>query len=275
MKKVELMSTSIPKKYIFCYLDILGYKTLVDKCFVDPTLIENIRSSFKNIFYDMIADFKHEKSESEVQTDFETIMKSIKVSLISDTILIRMPIEDTKMLSHGLGEKFNTLSYIQVFIYFVSLLFIGFSTKVGYFFRGGISINEHYEDDFNGNGLFITSKALINSYLLEKEADVIRILIHDNVLSFISNDYDEEHKKEFSKIYLYQDSTNRNCLNIYFVLRNDELTRSALDGIREVIKLQMNANRNDVHVLEKYNYFIQYHNKFVNGVFNMPEYTID
>lgn len=267
------MNNYIPHDYIFCYLDVMGYSELV-KYYFKSKMIELLETSFEEVFYKFLDSMKNRATVKN--HEMIEIFNRFKIYVISDSILIRMPLNGLKMLSHGEGDGFNKSFYVQMFCDYISFVFFMFPSKVGFFLRGGVSINQHYENTMNNKGLFMFSKALIDSYTLEKSAKVIRLLVHENILSYIEHNGGKDIKDTFIKDYIHIDSFGDSCLNYYKQFNIAELNFNRhLQNMKEVIESQIKRNKGKDKELGYYRYLVEYHNNYLTKMLNKNEYIVD
>lgn len=256
-------------KYIFCYLDILGYKSLVEAHCDNEETIKAFNSIMEESVMRLLEGFREHLDDTETSMNVEGIYKNIKFTLISDTILIRMPLITT---TNEKSHKVN-VDAISVFLHYVSFLVLTFIYNTGYFLRGGISIGQHYEKSSNETGLFIFSKALIQAYNLEQKAKTIRILIDTEIIHFLARNVESDYsyyEKDF-----YKDLDGIFCLNYYSSLVNGNMADDFFVRLLDNIYGQTSSNKEDVGILTKYLGFIKYHNENVIKKFNKTEYKID
>lgn len=254
------------KKFIFCYLDILGYKSIVAEHSENEELIKIFGGIIKETVIGLTEGFKKPLDDSETSKFVESVYDKINTTLISDTILIRMPILEIE--SNNEQEAFNR---IGIFLHFVSFLILTFIRKTAYFLRGGIAIEQHYEDN-SKNNLFIFSKALIKSYELEQKAKTIRILIDPEVVDYLCYN-DESRKKEVVSLF-YSDSDDLLCLDYYqplTAIMHEDFFPILMDNVRG----QIWHNRKDQNILCKYMGFIKYHNSYIESNEKLKKYKID
>ena len=171
-------------KTIVGVIDILGYKSLVDKY---RNKIGYIRELEESIKYSTV----HLRNEFEVPTfntknveDYYNILLDVvKIRFISDTAVFTLP---NINLSRIKKEELTGLSHcIFIYLLFIERFCLNIISKTGCVVRGGISIGFHYENDFNCPGnLFIFSEGYIRAYDLEKNEQMARIVIDDRLWSY-------------------------------------------------------------------------------------------
>lgn len=255
-----------PEKYIFCYLDILGYKSIVAEHCENEELIETFRDIVKDTVVGLPEGFKQPLDDSETSKFVESVYDKINTTLISDTILIRMPIVDIKD-----NNAQEAIDRIGIFLHFVSFLVLTFMRRTAYFLRGGIAIEQHYEDNEKGN-LFIFSKALIKSYELEQKAKTIRVLVDPAIIDYLCNNDENRRKEVLSRFYT--DSDELLCLDYYDSLL-DTMHEDFFSVLMGNIRGQIWHNRKDQNILYKYLGFIKYHNTYIARRENLKDYKID
>ncbi|HRE09306.1 MAG TPA: hypothetical protein PK605_11750 [Ignavibacteria bacterium] len=254
------------EKYIFCYLDILGYKSIVAEHCNNEELIGIFRDIVKDTVIGLPEGFMKPLDNSETSKFVEGVYGDIKTTLISDTILIRMPIVDIKE-----NNEQKAIDRIGIFLHYVSFLVLTFVRRTGYFLRGGIAIEQHFEDNEKGN-LFIFSKALIKSYELEQKAKSIRILVTPDIVDYLCNN-DENRREEVLNLF-YKDSDDLLCLDYYqplTALMHEDFFSVLMGNVRG----QIWHNRKDQNILYKYLGFIKYHNTYIESREELNKFKID
>jgi len=140
------------KKTYVAYIDILGYKNL----------IESLHDDAPKIIFKIVRD--------AVKFN-EGLYKSIKLILFSDSLII---------WSTGGEDIVNFLNLANV----VNIIRESF-IKAGIFIRGGISFGDHF--DFED---IIVSPALIRSYLIESNYSIFpRIIIDDQIYKKVMSEF--------------------------------------------------------------------------------------
>ncbi len=159
------------KEYIVAFIDILGFKNLVENHFngKDKNSLSALKKGLK-------------KAEKLALINSKKYWKSFKVNIsfkqFSDCVSISMQIEHNKGATTlaMYGAFFNVVKVYQLHLLLDNILV-----------RGGISVGGHFE---NSNTIF--SKALINAYQLEsKNAIYPRILLDKNILNLINSELDK------------------------------------------------------------------------------------
>jgi hypothetical protein len=265
----------LQKKYIFCYLDIMGYRQLVEKFSNKNDLIIEIENLFKSSF-DLLKDFQKGKNKLEYRLDIMTLTNNIKMSIISDSVLVRMSLDDLPSFSVQFNENDKKVTYIVLFLAFIRLLFILFCSKLGHFFRGAISIDDHYENEIDENGLFIFSKALIDAFQLEHEkAYWMRVLISDKFFDYLNALSDKNSTLTLINDNFIVDDDKLSYLNVYQGLRENEKRGEILKAIKTCILSQKKLNCNNDYIIKKYEKFTEYHNNWILKNLNTRDLLID
>lgn len=239
----------IIRKSFCAYFDILGFT-------------DKISSSFKAEKYDLEYFDKYLKI-LEKEIDFinkykhlgrnnETGVFSIKI--FTDNFVIGYPWYDECGESE-LGNIFTILSHIQsAFI------------ENDIFIRGAIALSDLYMDDTT-----VIGPALIEAYRLESEfANYPRIILSDEVekivmkyTKYYANPPDSPQNEEYLR-----DKDGRLFLNYLYLNYNwnrDNLREcyAYLCMHKDSIMRNINQNRNNYKLLQKYLWIAEYHNYFV------------
>lgn len=173
----------LENKQIDCcvaYLDILGFKSMIDSDSHLPVFALRFIKKFIDVFYNSTSG-KHGDVESIDEYDDQGLPKA---TMFSDSIVISQPIKE--------------LDY-PTFIDLVAQLQYGLFSK-GILVRGGISYGKLYHDE---NYLF--GKGLIKAYLLESNyADYPRILVDEDLINTVHKIVDERFEQSW-KDYILTD----------------------------------------------------------------------
>lgn len=272
--------------YIVACLDILGYQNLVNNTHsVDD--IDKIKNAFEetlNVVKKMSEELINE-SDSVFRKANKDIFKKVSFRLISDTFLISMPLDNCDFSDTKIQQYFNVKerieSHIISFLAIVTIIYyrLSMNEDFGYFMRGGISVGEHCEYPLPSIGsvhnTFLFSKTFIECYdLAENKAKYIRVLVSDKFLDFVGN------LSMFENIIFY-DKEGLRCLNIYSFLAKKSLGNTQiLGGIKNNLLKRIGENRTKPYILEKYRYFVEYHNQKLSeqiqsGETQYKDYLID
>lgn len=255
------MSQAKSTTYIFCYLDVLGYKNLIKKSISNPKEITYLKDVINySIFKQFPKILRLFLEEKYVPVKIKKTLKSMKISIISDTIMLRMPL---------LYSDKTSLKSIQAFLILTSFITSIFIGNVQLFLRGGISIGKHFEET-NSKMQFMFSSVLVNAYIAEQKAVDVRIIFDKNTIKYLRKTYG---LKEFKRL-LYKDLDNIYCLDYYFFFNNGAFL-DLLQKIIDAALINIKEFRNDPKVLSKYIPFLRYHNYQVQNILEKPEFTID
>lgn len=252
------MKTSILNEAIVGYIDILGYKNLVNEYCNDIDIIRSLEDLLRKSSVGLIEKLKQFLSEEKnVEEYYQNVLSQVTVRYISDSVLFTLPI--SKMgFSHPSFTKEDIIAHcVHLYFGLIATFCTLFISKTGLVFRGGISKGQHYESEFNSNGihnLFIFSKAYIDAYKLEKKAEMPRIVIGDALclyLNELSYDIDK---------HCFNDGDGRKCFDIYCFLQQDAHSKSILTDIQKGVEANMIKHINKHKELCKLIYFARYHN---------------
>ena len=146
------------EKRAVAFIDILGFKNLVDSAVSDNQSLQEL-SKLVNLL------------EGAVLTLDESVSGSVPKHLIpdhiyiSDCIILSAPINDEERTNYD-GLSIVIMRVIQLTHFFL---------KAGYLIRGGISVGEVWHTDSN-----IVGPAYQDAYLLEEKGDKPMVLLSDS-----------------------------------------------------------------------------------------------
>ena len=243
----------MPEKAIVAFIDILGYGNIVKDC---KNEIE-VAKSLENLMIKTLQMFKKVKDVSIANAEAEfyrnKIIEHIKIKYISDTFLFTL--QPTTLHDDKLKHHDNVLMCMWLYFQFISMLCPRIMGKTGLILRGGISIDTHYENEFDGN-LFIFSKAYNNAYNAQKK-ETARIVIDDKLLSYLK---ETSYLAEYPEFF-YEDDDKKLCFDFYCLLRSDDESKKVISDIKEGILANIHKYKNDSDAISKLKYFVKYHNK--------------
>jgi len=178
-------------KYIL-WLDILGFKTYVEKSISEPHLLQIISDSI-----DAPQDF--EPGLLDLLNIGDITLAEHQISSFSDTIVV------------------STEPSIRGFLYLANYYIKIFSKleKEGLFSRGSLTYGQIFH---TGNKFF--GPGVIEAYSLEKKAQYPRIIIAQNVINMI-NEYTNEHKSFIYRFIQFEDVPYLHALFRYRNFRNE------------------------------------------------------
>lgn len=175
---ISIKLTKNPKDYfvgeiieteprIICFMDILGFKELIDNYDADitSTLLQDIQESFSLAMSNL--------TNGNDSIENKNVLKHLQHQTFSDNISISIPYFDNE---DDFLANFNLLTvYVRGF----QLIMM----NKGFFTRGGISIGSYYADK---NIIF--SKGLVTAYEIEsKKAIYPRVVIDTKIIEKIIN----------------------------------------------------------------------------------------
>lgn len=261
------------KIYFVCYMDILGFKDFVQK----SKFTEEDINQMKNIYNDL-NNFMSSSPKYEGEKSTKILLSKINSTIFSDSIIISMPLEIKEL--DEIDMKSPKIYQTLFFRAYCGLMYTQAFTKYGRLLKGAITIGKHEEDYSNGKR-FIFSKALVDAVLLEKNdtCHYPRIFVSDEAYKYIVKDLE---KKTAAPLGIYIDSKGIRCLDIYLIFRflsidpPSDTLGPIFSLIKDIIKKQVSENRTNPNVMEKYLYFINYHNTQIDKNFkNLLEYKVD
>ncbi|MBN2181908.1 MAG: hypothetical protein JW715_08325 [Sedimentisphaerales bacterium] len=257
------------KKTLLAYLDILGYKEIIEN---EPPgkfykSIVAVFDDLKQLFDGLVPHEISSDSDLEKQCNAE-IVKAIKFNIISDAIIVSLRYDDINRINQDFYEKIdNDFSGLVLFFYIVSTFVLRFVAQVGFLLRGGICLGEFYHDVFNHSlltGDFVFSKTLVGAYLLEQEAKHPRILV-DKSLSELWKTKVEEVSKQYllTKALVVQDMDGEFYIDFYEIMRTNsvEMKKVWLDDIVKKVATMLIEKSDNKNVWKKWYWFKEYHNQ--------------
>jgi hypothetical protein len=226
---------NLPKTYYVAFIDILGYSNLVSDYFevtkANTSLLMRIESIIDEAF----------------RLD-ELMLKQLssKIMFLSDSLIISIERKSTDY--RELDMLFAFLSYLQ-----------SKCLNEGIYIRGAVSEGPHHEKN-NKNYQVLISKALVNAVMIEKsEAIYPRIVIDE----FLMRDLYKNGKKGnyvFINIEAgchFIDFYN-GILTWYHYNEKKESMNDILSKIIDDVTRQIEQNRMDKHIAEKYEWILKY-----------------
>lgn len=229
---------------IIAFVDILGFKNLVDESVSD-------HYSYLRI-HDALEDFRKVKKEKEN----EFYDRDVKVTTFSDSLVISYPLDFVGGLFHILYD----LTYLQ----FILL-------QKGVFVRGGITIGKlrHVQNEIFG-------PAMNTAYMLESTKAIYpRIIISEDVINKgIDNTYEKTKdtaldayswKYESEEVYELLKKDKDGWYTLDYLRMLDEMDTIedyifAMEKIRGFIEKSIEIHRNNEHIVKKYIWVAEYFN---------------
>lgn len=169
------------KKYIVAFIDILGFKKLIDDHFSGKNkhALLLLKKALKEAEQFGIIYSKQYLKQYNIKFSFKQF---------SDCVCISMPLKPNYTTIESYGVFINVIRLYQLILLENRILI-----------RGGISIGGHFE---NANMIF--SDALVKSYKLESQSAIYpRILVDKDLLNLIQKNLTEqpEESKVFHQFY--------------------------------------------------------------------------
>ena len=259
-------------KTIVAFLDILGYDSLVTRMITDVDFIKRFEELTNGIikFKEDLINSERPDLSNEDKRYLEKVASSISIRYIYDNFIFSLPLSDIVLDSSSFDKNATVLNCIETFFSLIAMSATFFIAKMGYVFRGGISVGTHYEAE-REHCLFIFSEAHNKAVDLERQAKDARILLDDNLGSQLEKMGFTQMKKFF-----YKDDDGRLCFDIYSLLPTLRNPQDVLSDIKEGVTLNIESNSTDEERLPKLIYFAKYHNRKVgkNGM-NFPQLSIN
>lgn len=257
------------KKTLLAYLDILGYKEIIDN---EPPekFYESIVAVFddlKKLIDGLVPHKTSSDSDLEKHCNAE-IVKAIKFNIVSDAIIVSLHYDDINRINQHFYEKIdNDFSGLVCFFYIVSTFVLRFVAQVGFLLRGGIYLGEFYNNVFNHSlltGDFVFSKAFVGAYLLEQDAKHPRILV-DKSLSELWKTKVEAVSKQYllTEALVVQDMDGEFFIDFYEIIRTNpvEMKKVWLDDIVKRVTAMLIEKSDNKNAWKKWYWFKEYHNQ--------------
>jgi len=249
------------ERRIVAFIDILGFKEMVEQSEYDPSKIEllySVLDYLKNWETSDKWDLKLVEIEEDAQKkgveNFDIRGKTNSTSF-SDSIVVSVKVDN------NVNEMTSTL--------IANLAYIGaILIEKGILFRGGLTIGNIIH---NQNGT-VFGQGLIDAYLLEtKSAKYPRIVLSDKLIKELN--YPLETKKKRYPFHQYVNRFDDGCIGFhqmiyYQVTENwigttiDKLI-SSLTNVRKVIIKGLDSSFENPEVFEKYRWLKEQYNKLI------------
>lgn len=256
------------QEYLLTYFDILGYEKIVTKMLANPDLAKGIRDVLFASTHGLHDKYKAIPGNSGFGKDdqevFSQILNSIKVRIVSDSIIYTMPLPGRKddFLRASLHTYFNCVAASgKMFI-----------AKTGCLLRGCIAKGRHYEESSNPNFLFFASEPLISAYRkVEKEKNEdfpTAIIVHPELWPWLDANIDKQYlANHFLSI------GNYTILNWYINMDKSKNSKNVARDIARGVTANYMESRINQEVLKKFESFSGIHNKQMD-IFKWPELKI-
>lgn len=257
------------QQYLLTYFDILGYEKIVTKMLKNPDLMQSIRDLLFTSTQGLQDRYKAIPRNSGFgendQRAFTEILSSIKVRIVSDSIIYTMPLTDREgdFLKASLHTYFNCIvGSGKMFI-----------AKTGCLLRGCIAKGKHYEESNDPNFLFFASEPLINAYRkVEKEKNEdfpTAIIVHPDLWPWIESNIDKQYvSNHFIK------NGNYTILNWYINLDRSKHSKNVVADIARGVTANYMENKANQEVLKKIKSFSDIHNQQMD-LLKWPELRIE
>lgn len=243
------------KNCLVCYLDIIGYKSLVSRH------EEDIHIKIYETIDKILKDYISIQSSKKI----ERIVKTINIKIISDSILLVLDVEELvkdKDLFNGDEEEYYC-SYN--FLTFCAWIYLKFLRGLEHFVCGGITRGQHYQREFTSDkNLFIFSKALVETAEIEKNEKFPRIVISDSWYDYL---LDSNHIN-FNE-YVLRDVDGLYYLDVYDLIctPSGEIRESETCLFRDLVGAINPPKKSTLSIEQKHYWFQTYHNKKMHDYF--------
>jgi hypothetical protein len=235
------------KNHLCVFIDILGYKNLVDQAeeSKEPTLIiDTIEKIIQECIIEYI-DFKNEGDN-----------KKYSYEIFSDSIIITVLVKDCDNKEEYINHIYYELSLLILIICGIQIR----SLMHNIIFRGAVSIGNHYRSE-----KVMFSKALVNAYNSEKDDAIYPRIIIDTIHN--KDEALRSNKLLDSLVYSRLLLKNKNSYFVDYIERiyqlgaiSFELSRMYLVQHKELIENNLNLHKANDKVLNKYIWLAKYHN---------------
>lgn len=256
------------EKAIVAYIDILGYKDLVERVIKKPELVKRMEDLFYGASVDAVKKLSEinlkdvaNEPDVEIQDYFKKVVDTIQVRCVADSFIFTLPVSKINFRCKTWDEKTTVGNCIETYFSVMTLFATLFISKMGYLLRGGISIGNHYKSE-RDDQLFIFSEAHNRAVTLEnRKAEYPRIVLDEPLHKYL-----EEISYPHIRKFFYKDEDGYYCLDIYYALRNwGDNKEKILADIKEGITLNLESNFNNARELGKLLCFVRYHNRKVTS----------
>ena len=249
-------------EHFFAYIDIMGYKNLVNQVEKGEREAIDVISSLKELIEERIQIHIDETNKSWGKSDYPAIIKYI---IFSDCICLYAPTYPEKkemprsIYSEKYSQEYTDRNYILLNQFLLMVADIQmFGLKNNLIFRGAITMGNHYSDN-----TIMFSKALVDAYLAEtNEAIYPRVIIKttdDNYLSMYQtiNGLVNDGKVLRDGNSIFVDYIGRiNALRYI----NPDLAKMYILFQHQIIIDGLEKYKDDIKVLEKYKWLAEYYN---------------
>lgn len=232
---------------LIVFLDIMGFKNIVERSANEPNLVAEIKS---------LGEFNHNLQVAayyNAGAPFNGIIPGLQVTVFSDSIVISCPVVP------------GNLYYFMLLVASHCLAI----NRQGFFVRGGITFGKLYH---NGNVCF--GPAMNRAYFLESEMACYPRILIDAVVFGSLNTFrpaNNPYEQELQAIHQFSMIDDFYWLQLDYltppVLFNNqgEMQIMELNNIREYLVSNLNSNIGNDKIAIKYSWFVDYYNKCVKN----------
>lgn len=253
------------QKTILAYLDILGYKKMIEKRtpedFYDE--MENLFKLIRQLIDRLLLD----QTNSNRLPITDVFFKSLRFKLLSDNIIIYCDLVDRQHINN---RHYNTADYelniVTSFFEMVSFFVVQFIARTGYLLRGGICFDKLYVNTFDSDlldGELIFGEALVKGYELEQLAIYPRVLVDEPLANLWNTRPDSVHSHKLFKWLVQADKDGEMYFDYYESLRTypEDYKKKFIPIIIKSINNMLERKEEDRHVWNKWHWFKEYHNE--------------
>lgn len=251
-KHVECDNSQIYEERIVAFVDILGFKSMVDKSEESYQEQNRIMEAM-----DIIHGYK---TMNDKFLDGGLLELGIQITTFSDSVIISYPI------TYDGGIFFIMLDLIHLQI---DLL------RLGMFIRGGISVGNAHHDEFNA-----FDPAIVKAYELESTMAIYpRIIIsEDTLITGVKNSPSHQNEYDLNLLLTLLKKDNDGWLYLDYLKQYEELDYPETDyykllkTIRNILVDRLNVyNSKSLKIYSKYRWLLNYWNSTLcDDEFSVP-----
>lgn len=233
---------------VILFLDILGYKTLLEN-----------KEDFKNLFLAINNIRKQNIPKFQVKYGLDKNSPSMEavpiMTSFSDCIVLSVPVNEIK-------EPFDIGHAVHILLSYLQQIADSLMTG-GFILRGGLTRGNLYHT----TGI-VFGKALIEAYELEKKAKNPRILVSDQLAEEYNKSKYDQNNFLIKEIVNGKDEYNLDYLKLCFQSQENKIiykekTEDIIKQKRQIILDKINRNsfdqlEQDIEILKKWIYFGNY-----------------
>ena len=131
---------------IISFIDILGYKNLVNEHCNDMEIIRSLEDLLKKSSVGLVEKLKKVPPEEEqiVEEYYQNVLSKVTVRHISDSVLFALPISKIEFSRLSFTKEDTIAHCAHLYFRLIANFCTLFISNTGLVFRGGISKGPHY-----------------------------------------------------------------------------------------------------------------------------------